>query len=337
MPVNHVMNKPAKKHHFVPQFYLRNFGNSLHGFDKTTRKIFETSPQNIAFEKDFHGPAIDGEHKLETALSQLEGRCQSVISNLIKTENMETLTKNMKLDIAGFVALQYIRTKETRERISDIMNAVINEVAKSLKIDDHSVKLNKNGQLGFHLNLFKDWPLYASIISKMKFIVVKNKTKVPFWTSDNPVSMQNEHDQYPFGNLGLVCKGIELQLPLTPTLALIICDPKLFGFRPNFMITHDEQVILRHNWLQIVCSTRFLYSNTGAYDMINEILDSDISYSDPNRNRVISGSEIQEQVRDTMFPLDQQAISSTLETWMRLDEYESLKSFHDQKTNSRKK
>jgi hypothetical protein len=91
----------------------------------------------------------------------------------------------------------------------------------------------------------------------MKFIVTKNNAKVPFWTSDNPVALQNEYDQAPFGNLGIAPKGIEIWIPIIPNLLPTVCDPTMYGILPDVMEINDERIVIRNNWLQIISSTSF--------------------------------------------------------------------------------
>lgn len=50
------MTQP-KRHHYIPNFYLKNFAHSkskyLYVYSKKTNKIFSTLPQNICCESNF--------------------------------------------------------------------------------------------------------------------------------------------------------------------------------------------------------------------------------------------------------------------------------------------
>jgi len=46
-----------------------------------------------------------------------------------------------------------------------------------------------------------------------------------FYVSDSPVALNNLVDRGPRGNLGLQCEGIEIYLPLSHSLCLMVLDP----------------------------------------------------------------------------------------------------------------
>lgn len=63
-----------KRHHYVPQFYLRNFGNGFYCMDKTNQKVFPTNPQDVAVEAGFYGSAAEDIVTIEEALGNMETR-----------------------------------------------------------------------------------------------------------------------------------------------------------------------------------------------------------------------------------------------------------------------
>jgi|GEM_PF-1885288 len=278
------------KQHYVPQFYYKNFGDLVWCLDKTNDNIFHTTPKNISFEPDFYGPSIDGEYPLEKALDLLERRFGTAITDLISKEDPTKISLKNKLDLALFVAIQYLRTKETRERIADVANSFAAAAVKHLQVEDHGIKLTEEGEMAMHLDRLKDFPSFAVTIAQMKFVLMTNNTKIPFWTSDNPVSLQNEYDQAPFGNLGIASKGIEMWTPISPRLVLVTCDPTMYSIIPDVVEINDEQIVIRNNWLQIISSTRFLMSNTDDFYMAHEMLEHDKELRNPKRKRIVMGT-----------------------------------------------
>ena len=116
--------------HFVPQFYLRNFGDKLYFYDKTNQLIKLSTPANLALKKNFYGPTDERKtNPVESALSQLEGDASSTISAIIKTENYSTLSDKQKNAVCGFVALQYLRTQEARWRVTGVAEKIVLKVA----------------------------------------------------------------------------------------------------------------------------------------------------------------------------------------------------------------
>ena len=72
------------KQHYVPQFYLKNFGEMIHAFDKKTENKFKTIPKNIAMGKNFYGGEIKGAPSLEQSLGKIESDFAEAIQELIK-------------------------------------------------------------------------------------------------------------------------------------------------------------------------------------------------------------------------------------------------------------
>jgi hypothetical protein len=275
--------------HFVPQFYLRNFGDKLFFYDKTDQSIKQSEPQNLALMKNFYGPPDKKKSsQIETAMSQLEGDANSAISKIIMTENYSDLSDKHKAAIYSFVALQYLRTQEARSRITEVVKNVINEIAKHMGVTDWEVKVTDDGKTSMHLDIMKYFAPIAAVIGHMGIIIFVNDTKVPFWTSDNPVVLSNELEQFPWGNLGIASKGIEVHLPLTPRLEICFYDPTTYYDLPE-KASVDEEGVIRQNYLQTINSTRFLFSNTNEFYMANEYLKSYPDAKKEDRRRLGSG------------------------------------------------
>ena len=121
----------------------------------------------------------------------------------------------------------------------------------------------------------------------MKWILISNKLKTPFWSSDDPVSKHNSIDHFPYGNLGLTSTGIEVHFPITPNLCLIICDPILFKKEFSKKNTRDYRNIIRERDLQVRYSTRFTFSNENNFSFAQMMVRENPKIKDPNRKRVI--------------------------------------------------
>lgn len=76
------------KQHYVPQFYLRNFGEILSVVDRTDESKFKTLVKNIGMEKNFYGGEISGAPSLEKALSNLEKKFAAAIREIIEKKRL---------------------------------------------------------------------------------------------------------------------------------------------------------------------------------------------------------------------------------------------------------
>lgn len=285
-----------KLQHYVPRFYLKNFAkvsNSNHlidCFDKYTNNQFNTDVMNIACEKFFYDTEHDILQETEKSLAAIEGKFNESLSQLIKLRDISKISIEDRYFISMFIAIQSIRTKEEREMLKDTINQLVERLSKE-KLSLQLTKEIKDAQTDesikeMQIRLLNDAPKLAEIIYQMKWIISINRTKTPFWTSDNPIALHNEIDHSPYGNLGLKCTGIELHIPLTPNLLLITCDPITFCNEPNKKILRDFRYIIREQNYQIRSSTRFLFSNQPNFYFAKTLIEENPRYKDPNRKRI---------------------------------------------------
>jgi hypothetical protein len=82
------VDKPSRRHHYLPQFYLRGFGDEeerLWVFDRETVSLRHQGTANIALEKDFYTVTTsDGQRsdQIEKVLSPVEGDSKRIIDRL---------------------------------------------------------------------------------------------------------------------------------------------------------------------------------------------------------------------------------------------------------------
>jgi hypothetical protein len=165
----------VKRQHFVPRFYLRNFtqdGKRLFVFDKPTQKSFSVSINSIASRKRFYDWTQEHVQQLladlqerrssiptsavreldeaiaeinkrntqfvETHLAGLESRFsrayRDLVDRLART-GTAYLSTDERHDMSFFIALQFFRTLEQREFLSELLHKSANFVIKmSMKI-----------------------------------------------------------------------------------------------------------------------------------------------------------------------------------------------------------
>jgi hypothetical protein len=189
------MNAP-KLYHYVPQFHLRRFADEkdrLWVWDKQADRVFATAPGRIAaetqfyrltqYEQDGHDPMI-----MEKQLSALEAEVA-----LITDQWLEWLPTMSPMDIlpiprpnrriiALFLAVQFLRTRDTREIISALVEL------------DRGEPLSPGEELELHTELMWDQgqiELLARRFRRSIWIFARNDTAMPFVTSDNPMAFRS--------------------------------------------------------------------------------------------------------------------------------------------------
>jgi hypothetical protein len=72
----------------------------------------------------------------------------------------------------------------------------------------------------------------------------------------------------------MACDVAEIQVffPLSPTLALCLCDPIDYGAVPSDVITNDVQNVTFQNDLQLRSSTRFVFSHSSDFTLARAVL-----------------------------------------------------------------
>jgi hypothetical protein len=104
------------------------------------------------------------------------------------------------------------------------------------------------------------------IMSDLAIKVLRNRTRQPFITSDNPTIFYNqflEHRNPRASNTGLSCKGLQIFLPLNPQLLLVFYDERVYwmGSRKLFVDVVACDDVFAFNVLQAAQASEHLYFN----------------------------------------------------------------------------
>lgn len=116
------MNKEPIRHHYIPQFILRNFCFSNNGllsyYDKKTKKTSFERPNDVFMVKNLYRDEINSSYeptKIEKDLALYENEVAPIIKNkfLNQKDIVLTLEENSKLKL--FFAIMGLRSKRTNE------------------------------------------------------------------------------------------------------------------------------------------------------------------------------------------------------------------------------
>ena len=283
------------KEHYVPVFYLKNFGDQIYFYDKQTLSVNPSTPKNVAFQPNFYADSNDTALKLEEMMSPLEGNANTVISKIMNTESFAELFDDDWATLYLFVALQFARTLEYREWRHDVTQSLLDVLVNMMGTTDWRLVENKEHVGPAHFASMLDYVRWAGpYLIRMRVCLLKNDTDMPLWTSDNPVVRDNNIT----GKLGLDSPGVEFYLPLSPKLLLMFYDDTYIDLidnaaadagvseehrawvRDNIPETADmvTENVIRANHLQTRFSTRFVFSNESSLDMIEKFLEADGGY-----------------------------------------------------------
>jgi hypothetical protein len=106
--------------------------------------------------------------------------------------------------------------------------------------------------------------LALPIVSDLDFKLLRNKTGIPFWTSDNPAVLYNqflEKKRPESNNTGLVSKGLQIFCPISPNYYLFFYDKGTYkvGLEKIRIIQVTENDVRQLNKLQFISANEKLY------------------------------------------------------------------------------
>jgi hypothetical protein len=194
------------KQHYVPQHYLKGFANSnkknyyVCVYNKENGKKFPSNIRDIGHENYFYD--ISEEQNVEKRLSIIESKFSKSLKKLIKIKDLNILTSRDKEVFSNFIAIQYVRTKESRISNEQVFEDIINIIGKSSipDFDEVKLKIDKESSRDTHVDMMFSLSEEISnvILNEMSWKLCVNRTNKPFWTSDHPCAGYNELEPEPF-------------------------------------------------------------------------------------------------------------------------------------------
>jgi hypothetical protein len=213
-----------KRHHFVPQFYLRRFtddNGKLWVWDRVLGRSFIAKPGTIAAESQFY--FHDGLHSaghdpltMERQFSALEHHAAVVTDHWLAQVRASAPGDPLEIpdddrDTMGiFLALQALRTADTRDLLTQF----------AMRADPSEATHGYAREL--HLDLLWDEVLVDNLalrIASSTWVLAQNPSAIPLVTSDNPVTFRtNDNRMWVRG--ALFSEGTYMAYPLAPDVIM---------------------------------------------------------------------------------------------------------------------
>lgn len=270
-----------KNQHFVPQLLLRNFSsasskskNSINTYILKSKKFIENvSIKSQCSKNFFYGENLIIEKKLQEYERGVDPELKKIISN-----NYSEVSKEK---IIFFLIIQSFRTQDmlSHEKIeSTRFYNFLKEKKSDIIPENYSFENEKymSSMFDYLKILYKD-------ILKLKFKIIKNRTKIDFFISDNPLIIYN-----PFRktlNGGFREKGQIFLLPISPKDAILFYDDEIYKELNNplnsniLLVIEDTNEIKKINELQyIVSNNNLFFASNKSIKIINKIVKKIFSY-----------------------------------------------------------
>ena len=275
------MNNHVKNQHYVPQFLLKNFSSRerkfIWAYDKNEKysiknQIKERPIKKVASEEYFYDQNENNEIvSYEYALQKIEGEAAPIIQKIIETKNIGDLSEQERKTLSFFITLQDLRTKGQLLRTEISMETLSKQLKEKANIEVPGIDSKK-----IWFSMFEQSNKFSEIL--MNKVWMLSESKNSFLISDNPVTLQNTTDKSEVrGTLGLDSYGIEIYLPISPSLTISLFCEKLFknsGYHKNYIpnLTCEPENVENLNSLQIAYSERFIFSHKNEFEIVKNQL-----------------------------------------------------------------
>ncbi|MCW2358842.1 MULTISPECIES: DUF4238 domain-containing protein [Bradyrhizobium] len=248
----------ARKHHYVPQFYLRGFTDEkgqLLVTDRPSEKTFRTDPKNVAAQRDFNAVSIEGvdPQAVEKGLAEFEGKVAPALERIktatslsakadrellmslicglaIRNPRQRATINDFVSEIAQAVAEMALATKERWDSQvaqmkadgawDDSTNVTFEDMQKFIKARNYKIEVAKEFNIGVEIEQHER---LLEHISARKWQIVKAKDgSGGFVTTDVPICLRwsDNMDHGMFGP-GFGVPGTQVIFPLSSKLALM--------------------------------------------------------------------------------------------------------------------
>lgn len=228
-----------KNQHFVPRCYLRAFtqekkGKVIRLFNLDRLQVIDNAAvKHQCSSSYFYG----SDEKLENAIQFLEKSYAATLRNILSPSNKHLKPKD-EIILKRFWLLQYLRTEAASKRAIE-MNNHLGEVAKA----GSSFKLKIRDAVIMAMHTFAQ---EMHLIDDTRVCLVRNKSRLPFITSDDPAILTNRWfmtDRRHLGHtFGLRSAGALMVMPVSPKLAFIAYDQNVYAISKKSGITSTKNM-----------------------------------------------------------------------------------------------
>lgn len=291
------MSEP-KRHHYVPQFYLKNFADDkgqIWVYDRQTKQYRHQNVSDTALVRHYYRvESKDGKYntEVEKLLAEIEGLACVAIEKL--KQGTTTLTEEEKANIAIFAALQMTRVPDFEKRTNEMQEKIIRKVYKRVfhsveaarqeieKIKDeidnvggdvaedmfnfiqgdkYSIEVPRQNNIRRMLELASHTALY---FIQMDWVLLRTERGGAFITSDNPFTIFPPKTYNPntfLGSaVGILTPGARKSIPISPRASLFMCDHG--GRYAENIVPRDKMRIFNDFYART--SDRFIFARDEA-------------------------------------------------------------------------
>ena len=258
-----------KNQHFVPKCYLRQFSTSENNaviclFNLDREKFVSTAPiKHQCSGNYFYGK----DELLEQAIQSVEGAYATTVKRIHDLNYR--LTELDRTILRTFWLFQHLRTEAAAKRAVEMSSSFGS--AAGVEKPDFKLEIHDAVQMAM-----KAFSQEMRAVSDLKLCLLKNKTNIPFVTSDNPAIATNrwhfKNKQRCGLSFGLKSAGLVIMLPLSPSIVCIGYDSHVYSVshKNGWSIVKkniDVNALNQHQYLN--CNANVYFHHSKYSDQIS--------------------------------------------------------------------
>lgn len=305
------MAPKVKNEHYVPVSYLKNFTSEkeqINVFDKFTGRRFRTNVTNVASEMYFYDTRdeLESEHQTQSVehdLSSFESHSKLVLAQFIESLEKGVFLEALRPGIAQIMAVMYLRTKEYRESIKEVVEKVgsslMRESAREVfpeKPEDEIRQLGLSVDQQYLADMHLEYALNDEVINQIAEIfrahiwrVGINRSVKSLYTSDQPVARVPHVRNGIEALVGPASPGVEIHFPLNSTFEIILFERefhKKLEQHENSILDLGLEHVQYSNQLQFIASYRFVFSEDSNFSLVRMLRELQPEQCIPDKERI---------------------------------------------------
>jgi hypothetical protein len=312
------MKKTKKQHYVPQcylQHFTNEQSDHLFVYDKKTKKSWKSAISDVAEEGYFYDLSFPEslnanmlaflqsrnttveqlkadqtiEKYLANTIEDMYARLlSSIITGFVRLtpwieNNCYFISKEEKQNFSYCLAVQLIRTRALRDSILDsadrLHQVLLDMGLPKEKAEQFTLTESQAGKIQGSMLIDKGNILkFAKLLNRLTWVLGINLTTQLLYTSDSPIA-QKAHVKYPFlGMAGLASPGVELSIPISPNLVLIMIDGdyhKLYASQERKYWKMNLENVRHYNARCINQSHRFVFSRIDDFQFLMDIAKKD--------------------------------------------------------------
>lgn len=277
-----------RKHHFLPQFYLRGFSSdrsNIWQVEKQSGRSFGSPIKDAAAIRDFHeidSDSVADPHAIEKRLAEIEGELANHLRDFLSDGfgNEDTL-----IQVVSLITMLRMRVPAMKRHIESSQREYIRSTGKLLRdvgeippppagleeiLDFDNLTITIANWRTLELMFQGAGDMRAiEILANMRITLYLAPLGCEFITSDQPVALFHPtiKPNDPIG-VGLLSDGVEISVPLSRNKLLLF--DRMSGSHRTAVATGEE--LAEFNRRTIVMAERFIYSAYCPASLVASVL-----------------------------------------------------------------